>query len=202
MVWFTRKPINAAFGTVSCKTSNCFAVNVPTKKVTPVMLLPGRLRLATRPNLIGSPPISKTIGIVVVADLAAEAEVMPPIEMITVTSRRTNSFGRRFDELWHQRLQAPAIARNDPPPRGIRMRRSVPRRSPLPSGPAELQPPRKASDCADPRAKEPNDRHRWLLRACRVTPGCRRRAAKKRDQVPPPHKDSLQADDCTLPHRC
>ena len=36
-------------------------------------LPPGRLRLATRPSLTGSPPIVKTIGMVAVAALAASA---------------------------------------------------------------------------------------------------------------------------------
>jgi hypothetical protein len=40
----------------------------------PVTLPPGRLRLSTRPAVIGSPPISKAIGIVEVARLAASAE--------------------------------------------------------------------------------------------------------------------------------
>ena len=44
------------------------------KKLTPVTLPPGRLRLATRPSLTGSLPVAKTIGIVVVAALAAIAE--------------------------------------------------------------------------------------------------------------------------------
>ena len=41
--------------------------------VTPVMLPPGRLRLGTRPSWTGSPPVSKTIGMVVVAAFAASA---------------------------------------------------------------------------------------------------------------------------------
>ena len=36
-------------------------------------LPPGRLRLATRPSWTGSPPVSKTIGMVVVAAFAASA---------------------------------------------------------------------------------------------------------------------------------
>src|SRR5262249_19951344 len=40
------------------------------RKLTPVMLPPGRFRLSTRPILIGSPPTVKTIGIVVVVVLA------------------------------------------------------------------------------------------------------------------------------------
>ena len=41
------------------------------KKLTPVTLAPGRLRLETRPNFTESPPIAKTMGIVLVAALAA-----------------------------------------------------------------------------------------------------------------------------------
>jgi hypothetical protein len=41
-----------------------------TNWVAPVMLPPGRLRLATRPSWIGSEPISNTIGMVVVAAYA------------------------------------------------------------------------------------------------------------------------------------
>ena len=43
------------------------------KQLTPVALPPGRARLATRPSLTGSSAELKTIGIVVVADLAARA---------------------------------------------------------------------------------------------------------------------------------
>src|SRR5262249_10301341 len=39
----------------------------------PVTLPPGRFRLATKPSLIGSSPIVKTIGMVVVAAFAASA---------------------------------------------------------------------------------------------------------------------------------
>jgi hypothetical protein len=39
-------------------------VCVAVTKVTPVTLPPGRLRLATRPSLTGSPALTKTIGIV------------------------------------------------------------------------------------------------------------------------------------------
>ena len=66
--------------------------------LTPVMLPPGRLRLATRPILTGSLLLSKTIGIVVVAALAASAETSPPVAAITATRRRTRSaasIGRR-----------------------------------------------------------------------------------------------------------
>ena len=45
----------------------------PVKPVAPVTLPPGRLRLATRPCWTGSPPVTKTMGIVVVAAFAASA---------------------------------------------------------------------------------------------------------------------------------
>jgi hypothetical protein len=49
------------------------------KYVTPVILPPGRLRLGTRPTLIGSLPLLNTIGIVVVAALAAIAALALPM---------------------------------------------------------------------------------------------------------------------------
>ena len=52
---------------------------------TPVRLPPGRDRLSTTPSATGSPPISKTIGIVVVADFAASATSAPPGATITAT---------------------------------------------------------------------------------------------------------------------
>src|SRR5215470_17285449 len=56
-------------GCNSCNSPTCFAPSSAVTKVTPVTLPPGRLRLAMRPSLTGSPPVTKTIGIVVVADL-------------------------------------------------------------------------------------------------------------------------------------
>jgi hypothetical protein len=52
--------------------------------VTPVTLPPGRLKLATRPSLTGSPPLAKTIGIVAVAALATIDEEVS-CAAITVT---------------------------------------------------------------------------------------------------------------------
>ena len=60
------------------------------RKLTPVTLPPGRLRLATRPSLTGSSPTPKTIGIVAVAALAASAAGVP-VATITATWRRTRS---------------------------------------------------------------------------------------------------------------
>ena len=46
------------------------------------------LRLADKTASTGSPPIAKTIGIVVVAVLAASADGCPPVATITATLRR------------------------------------------------------------------------------------------------------------------
>src|SRR5262249_28020793 len=69
----TSTAMRAALGSNSCKSPQCFAA-VAIRKVTPVMLPPGRLKLPTRPSLTGSPPLTKTIGMVAVAALAAIAE--------------------------------------------------------------------------------------------------------------------------------
>jgi hypothetical protein len=59
--------------------------------VIPVTLPPGRERLVARPNPTGSPPITKTMGMVDVATLAAIAEGAPPVVTSTATGRRTRS---------------------------------------------------------------------------------------------------------------
>jgi hypothetical protein len=60
-------------------------------RLTPVTLLPGWLRLATSPTSTGSLPVMKTIGIVAVAALAANAAGLPPVAKITATGRRVRS---------------------------------------------------------------------------------------------------------------
>ena len=79
-----------AVGTSSCSSSSRFGAISSFNWVTPVMLPPGRLRLATRPSLIGSPPVSKMIGMVVVAAFAASAAGVE-VAAITATCRRTSS---------------------------------------------------------------------------------------------------------------
>src|SRR5215470_6770411 len=60
-------------GSSSCNNCNRFGAIPWFDCVTPVTLPPGRLRLGTRPSCTGSPPSSKTIGMVVVTALAARA---------------------------------------------------------------------------------------------------------------------------------
>ena len=69
-------PSTAAPGASSLSSSSRFAINLLTKKLTPVTFPPGRLRLATSPNSTGSPPVTNTIGSVDVAGLAASAEAV------------------------------------------------------------------------------------------------------------------------------
>jgi hypothetical protein len=69
-------PRAALPGASSLSSSSLFATSLLTRKLTPVRLPPGRLRLATRPSSTGSPPVTKTIGSVDVAGLAASAEAV------------------------------------------------------------------------------------------------------------------------------
>jgi len=82
------KPITLALGTSSRSTPNRFAPSVLTINVTPVTLPPGRLRLETRPRSTGSAPVAKTIGMVVVAALAATAAGG---ERATIASTRSDT---------------------------------------------------------------------------------------------------------------
>src|SRR5262249_39337110 len=70
-------------------------VPIPTpKSLIPVALPPGRLRLATRPIFTGSAPMTKTMGIVSVAALAASVAAVLPGVTMAVTRRRTSSAAR------------------------------------------------------------------------------------------------------------
>ncbi len=91
LLWFTSIAISAAVGTISRSSSIRFASSATANRLTPVTLPPGRLRLATRPSLTGSSPITKTIGIVAVADLAASTAGAPPIAAIAATLRPASS---------------------------------------------------------------------------------------------------------------
>jgi hypothetical protein len=83
--------ITSAFGTTSRMISNRFAPSWAVSALMPVILPPGRLRLATMPSLIGSPPMLNTIGIVLVAPLAASGAGAPPCATIRDTGRPTSS---------------------------------------------------------------------------------------------------------------
>src|SRR5262249_7980636 len=67
LVGFTNAATRPALGSRWRRRLNVFGPSSFDRKLTPVTFPPGRLRLATRPFLTGSPPMLKTIGIVVVA---------------------------------------------------------------------------------------------------------------------------------------
>ena len=83
-------PLSRLLGTRVRNNSSRFAPSSTERKLTPVILPLGRLRLATRPDSTGSLPIAKTIGIVVVAALAARAAGIG-LATITATRRLTRS---------------------------------------------------------------------------------------------------------------
>jgi hypothetical protein len=87
----TNTAIRAARGKSSRSSPNRFAPSSAVKKFTPVVLPPGRARLATRPSLTGSSATPNTIGIAVVADFAASAAGLLPGVAMTATRRRTRS---------------------------------------------------------------------------------------------------------------
>ena len=72
-----RSPTRARLGTVSLSTSSLFVFSSGDKLESPVTLPPGRARLATKPAPTGSPMFVITMGIVVVALLAANAGAVP-----------------------------------------------------------------------------------------------------------------------------
>src|SRR5262249_46842993 len=61
------------------------------QRLTPVTLPPGLFMLVTRPSWTGSPPVWKTIGIVVVAALAARPGADVTHAAMTLTWWRTRS---------------------------------------------------------------------------------------------------------------
>ena len=91
LVGLTSTAIRTALGTRLCRSPSRLAATSARKKLMPVALPPGRARLATRPILTGSAPTPKTIGIVVVAALAASAAGLLPGVAITATWRRMRS---------------------------------------------------------------------------------------------------------------
>jgi putative ABC transport system substrate-binding protein len=69
-------------------SSSRFADSTLVNKLTPVALRAGRLKLTTMPSCIGSPAI-KTVGISLVAPLAASSEGDAPVATINATRRPT-----------------------------------------------------------------------------------------------------------------
>ena len=90
-----RYAIVVAWGLSSSKRLSCLPASSALRKVIPVTVPPGLLRLVTRPYRTGSSATAKTIGIVEVAAFAARAAYGEPVVMITSTLRSTSSAASR-----------------------------------------------------------------------------------------------------------
>ena len=173
----TSTAIRAAPGTSSRRSSSRFAANSAVRKLTPVRLPPGRARLATRPSLTGSSPTTKTMGIVVVAALAANA-----------------AGGSDRDD--HGDLPANQFGRQRRQPIGLTLGPAVFDRHVLALDIAGFL--QALAECAQTvrdrvrrfAVEEPDHRHRRLLRARRERPRGRR-AAEQRDELAPLSFDHL-----------
>jgi len=99
-----------AVGTSSRTTSSCFGPSSTAIEVTPVMFPPGRARLATRPAATGSPEVTNTIGMVVVAAFAARAGGVPANAAITATLRETRSASSDGNRSWWPSAQRYSMA--------------------------------------------------------------------------------------------
>src|SRR4030095_9194145 len=85
-----RSPTRVRFGVASSSISSLLVFSSGDKLESPVTLPPGRARLAVRPAATGSAAFVTTMGIVVVALLAANAGGVP-VTTIRSTFRRTRS---------------------------------------------------------------------------------------------------------------
>jgi hypothetical protein len=90
LVGLTSSAINSALGNSSRTSCSLFCANTVLTIQMPVIFPPGRLKLATKPNLMGSAPVTKTMGIVEAAALAAST-AGGPSAAIMVTFRCTRS---------------------------------------------------------------------------------------------------------------
>ena len=90
LVGASRRPTRASLGTASLSISSILVFSSGFKLASPVTFPAGRARLATRPAPTGSPALAITMGIVVVALLAANAAPVPATT-IRSTLRRTRS---------------------------------------------------------------------------------------------------------------
>ena len=174
LVGLTSTAMIVAVGTSSCSSSSRFGPTSTFKLVMPVMLPPGRLRLATSPILTGSAPTAKTIGIVAVAALAASCR-RSTAGRYNHVHLTVNQFGRK---LWQSLVLVL-------PPSDIRSRRSGPRHSLFFQSLAECAQTDRVlvRRCA---AEEPDHRHcRLAARAASGQSGPR--TAEKHDELAPSH---------------
>src|SRR5262249_45754164 len=161
--------IAAALGIIWRSSSSRFVPDALVRKLTPVAFPPGRLRLATKPCITGSPPVTNTIGTVVFADFAASAEgVFPTIKATCWRTKSATRAGNRWSSCSAERYSTMTF---------------------WPSMKPTGHEVHSVSERGVP--QEPNHRHRRLLRARRERP--RRRAAEQRDEVASLHSINSSA---------
>ena len=169
-------PKRERFGSVSFSNSNRLPkISPPASTASPVTFPPGRARLATSPALTGSRPVVMTIGMVVVAFMAATVIGLIPVtndvhaEPDQVCGKRRQPFHLAVGEaVLDDDILANAVAEA---PQALferfnEMERLLPGRD------------RQVSDPVDPPCR--------LLRTRGQRPR-RRRAAEKRDELAPSH---------------
>ena len=92
---FKRRATRLTPGATCLSNPSQLANQIMVTVENPVILPPGRARLLTSPSAIGLPTAPKTMGIFVVACLAARAPRVPPALMMTLTLSATSSAGER-----------------------------------------------------------------------------------------------------------
>ena len=92
-----RSPTRASSGIVSLSISSLLVFSSIPKFEKPVTLPPGRARLATKPAATGSPTLTITMGMFVVAFLAADVAGVPEVTIRSTLSRTKSdaSSGKR-----------------------------------------------------------------------------------------------------------
>ena len=93
-VGFEMTMMRESLGTLSFSNSNLFPASSGAPVVKPVMLPPGRARLSTSPLATGSLIAKKTIGIVLLAFLAAKTPGKEALVTMRSTFKRTRSAAR------------------------------------------------------------------------------------------------------------
>ena len=156
--------------TNSWSSPSCFAAKSIVVKVTPVILPPGRLRLATKPVLTGSLPVTNRIGVVIVAALAActTKTVFPTINATCRAADRPQAPAADPDDHLRSDTRSPRFdlrqIRSRLDPAGMRLQDA---QSQKPSSFGETRSP--ASRLLRPRRERPRGR----------------RAAEQRDELAP-----------------
>src|SRR5262249_12089138 len=100
----------------SCNSASPFAPSSALNPLKPVKLPPGRLRLATSPSCAGSAAAVNTIGMLVVAALAARVDTSPDVTITATRSWTRSAANAGSRSAWFP-AQRYSIAKFRPSPR-------------------------------------------------------------------------------------